>query len=236
MQALEDNFINAVVQGSDPSPEAEAQFGNVVVSNAQKLVDGNAYGIVIHGHGVAVNQFGETRPSDFSNDSSDVTIRNTEIHDVSARVTEVCTIKNKETGKPMMDVAGSVLRIDDLKDADENFALDTLHRLRFEYASFVNDLPPPLVSHARGTMNIDEALVEAYKEGELESAFMSYEKHCNADSMNHAQKGTIGLFVQRTKNLALDNIKIMGVTNYGPLGSGEIRRGAKDGGSVATTV
>ena len=216
LQALEDDFIASSVVGTLPSPEAQHQFGN-----PGHLIDGNAYGIAIHGRGVLVNSFGQTMPSNISEAARSITIENTRIEGVSARVTEVVTICSRDNQKPMVDVAGSVFRIDEIHAPDGSLRLDALHTARLEYARFVKSLPPSLSAHAKGTMNVDDDLWEAYFIGQsaLEAALRNYTRVCNSDSMHHANKGTIGLFIQRTRNVKIKNVTVAGVTNVGDVGS-----------------
>ena len=235
LQALEDAFIASVVAGTPLAADHEAStlFGNFETTDG-KLVDGNAYGIVIHGRGVLVNQFGATQSETFAEDAQDVTLRNVAIRNVLARVNELVTVAmpagGPTEGKPMVGIAGAVLRIDE-QNTDPfmgtgTFALDALHTLRFEYAALlttVNATVPASVRAAlTGTLRIDEALVQAYTNGDdanVAAQLATYTKICNADSMFHAQKGVIGLFVQKTARLHLANVTVGRVRNHGPLGS-----------------
>jgi hypothetical protein len=126
---LQNDFINSSVAGTLPSPDAQAQFGN-----PGHLIDGNAYGIAIHGRGVLVNGFGLTLPFTLADTAQDVTLENTRITGVAARVTEVVTISSKETQTPIVDVAGSVFRVDEQVAPNGMLHLDALHTARIEYA------------------------------------------------------------------------------------------------------
>eukprot|EP00937_MAST-01D_sp_MAST-1D-sp2_P006115 g6115.t1 len=233
LQELEDRFVASIVSGTrlSANDEAEKLFGNFVTSDGE-LIDGNAYGIVIHGKGVLVNEFGETQtPGGFATDAQDVTIRNTTILDVLGRVTEVVSVKmpqdgSASAGKPMVDVAGSLVRIDEQHASPFNqnsqFKVDALHRLRFEYQDFIQGLSAGLAQHAKGTLRIDQALAAAWMSGGdtgVEKQLQAYARVCNGDAMFHAQKGVIGLFVQKTKNVHIDNVRIDRVRNHGPVGS-----------------
>jgi hypothetical protein len=230
LQDLEDVFIGQFLPGGTelpPDHEARKLFDNFDTSDG-KLVDGNAYGIVIHGFGVLVNQFGEVQPDTFIDDAQDVTIRNTKIHNVLARVNEVVTVQMPDTDEvqPMLDVAGSVLRIDEQNtdpfEGTGTFKVDALHQLRFEYAAFMADQPPEVQAVASGTLRIDDALSSAWVDGgdaDVEAQLATYDKLCNSDSMFHAQKGVIGLFLQKVDGVRVSNVEIDNVRNHGPLGS-----------------
>jgi hypothetical protein len=70
-------------------------------------------------------------------------------------------------------------------------------------------------------MNIDDELLEAYTIGglALASTLQNYTRVCNSDSMHHANKGTIGLFIQRTRSVKIKNVSVADVMNVGPAGS-----------------
>ena len=226
LQSLEDAFIASILNNAPLAATDEAQrlFGNVATADGL-VVDGNAYGIVIHGRGVLVNQFAESQSPDFTEDAQDVTIQNVNINNVLARVNEVVTIKmptsaGDAAGKPMVDVAGSVIRIDEQYDAAGMFQIDALHALRFEYANFISFIPAELAGHLTGTLRIDGALATAFVAGTLDEAGLNnYAKACNADSMFHAQKGVVGLFVQKASRVSVRDVSINGVRNNGELGS-----------------
>jgi len=152
LQSLEDDWVAQFVGGGPrllENHEARKLFDNFDTADG-KLMDGNAYGIIIHGKGVLVNQFAEAQSADFGEDAQDVTIRNTKIHNVLARVNEIVTVNmpvgSAGAGKPMVDVVGSVMRVDEQKTdpfgGTGTFILDALHELRFEYDAFVSGLDP----------------------------------------------------------------------------------------------
>ena len=232
LQVLEDQFVASKLPGGEmlgAGHEAQKLFGNFDTPDGQ-LVDGNAYGIVIHGRGVLVNQFGETQSSPFAEDAHDVTISNTKISNVLARINEVVTIDmpagSDAAGKPMVDTAGSVLRIDEQYenpfDGTGAFKVDALHKLRFEYQNYIHSLPSEQAARAKGTLRIDQALADAFMNGgdeTVEAQLATYTKRCNGDSMHHSQKGAIGLFAQKVNNLSVKNVQVSNVKNYGSLGS-----------------
>ena len=79
-------------------------------SNGKTLVDGNAYGITIHGDGVLIGAFKTTLfCTNTTKKSQDVTIRNVKIMQTMGNVREVVTLR-AENGKLQTDVAGSVVR------------------------------------------------------------------------------------------------------------------------------
>ena len=59
LQDLVSNFTSAHVDGTICSEEALEEFGMPTAPNGQQLVDGNAYGITLHGDGVLVGPFGQ---------------------------------------------------------------------------------------------------------------------------------------------------------------------------------
>ena len=93
LQLLMDAYFNTVIHGGPDYAAAEAAFGPTLV-DGEAFVDGNAYGLSVHGDGVLVNQFGEVF-SENSFGSEDITLKNVRIDNVLATVSEIVSFRGR---------------------------------------------------------------------------------------------------------------------------------------------
>lgn len=223
------------------STESVLQFGNFKVNDngtELHLVDGNAYGIAFHGKGPLVGSFSQDFNARDSDCSTDITIKNVQIKNVLANVNEVLAPRGID-GKPMVDVAGGAVRLSEIFNFTTTImAPDKLHDARFSLA-FLASNDPFLKAikgfRALGTLNIGGLSsnnstnlpllwYNSSNGTAVPTSFhvpMDYTQDvfCNFDSMHHKQKGTVGLFLQQTKRVKIENVSIHNVKNFGGKGS-----------------
>jgi hypothetical protein len=227
LQADANNFRSWHLTGSTLSPAARAAFAMPFAPNGQQLVDGNAYGITMHGDGVLVGAFGQnmrcSAPCSGAYAAHDILIEDVNISHTAGNVDEVVTLKGSDN-KPMVDIAGSVIRWNEIT-TNGAYTPDALHNFRFNLAYHSDPAggnDPVLVAAKAaghlGTLRIGTAAATAAVAGSLTasnaSGFM-----CNIDSMNHHQKGVIGLFIQQSERVRIKNVNVRNTTNWGALGS-----------------
>jgi hypothetical protein len=155
-------------------------------------------------------------------------VNDVQINNVLGNIREVPSVK--ENGVLAVDSAGAIVRIIDIVNTtDGTYMPDRLHDLRFSlgyYKSAAHGNDPTLVSFAAdpvlkarfGTFKIGGHLSNwAVNGGDIQTLFddgtLVY--HCNADAMNHIQKGVVGLFVQDALRTTIRDVSIHNVVNYG---------------------
>tara|TARA_Y100000992_G_scaffold302695_1_gene278508 strand:- start:604 stop:2730 length:2127 start_codon:yes stop_codon:yes gene_type:complete len=190
--------------------------------NETGLYDGNAYGIVFNSIGVVIGDFKPMR-DDKTVGNNDIKILNTSIENIVSDGTEVASLhhidnKNNEGyGKSaFVGVAGDVFNF--LEAVDEN---------GYYKGTIISDLQMAVCVHGnkneRGTGNIPEKLCKEWiqtKQNIME--FISFEEddygrlygvNRDKDSMAHAMKGNIGLFISQGNNVIVDNVYIYNIRN-----------------------
>ena len=234
LQALMDNWFDHIINNVNSTIAASNQFSNPTEGDNPSVVDGNAYGITIHGDGVIVDSFGETHSQNLHG-AEDITVENVTIRNVFARVQEVLSLRGVD-GKPMVDVAGGTVRMTDIWDGVANIEVDPLHEMRFALAYWSDAaqgnstfMVTAKSNHMLGTLRIGQtysnlpAISKAWHDANSTTfpynITASTDLFCNFDSMHHKQKGVVGLFIQQTKRIFVKNVHIQNVNNFGPKGS-----------------
>lgn len=232
-----DAFYATVITGSADAEGAQTAFGNFVVNDAgvsKRLVDGNAYGITLHGKGPLVGRFAQTINVDETDMSTDIILKNVKISGVLANVNEVLQLRGTD-GKAMLDVAGSTIRLSEIYDfATGIMTPDRLHKMRFALAYHATNDPllaAAAAFRALGTLRIGAAF-SGTSTDTLPNAWAaspdtpfqfpinnSQDVMCNFDSMHHKQKGVVALFLQQSKRVSIINLEINNVANFGKKGS-----------------
>ena len=207
-----------------------------------RVLDGNAYGISLSSAGIVIAQWKASRASASPHGSplSGVHLSGVKIRNVRSAPMEIQTISIAAAGasvKPQADTAGSVVRLNEIMNATGHYVPDALHDLRFSLAwwsSADGGADPDLVrlrsvKKGLGTLSIDATTARWAREGitslvdivaaSQSTADAKYSFVCNIDSMNHVQKGVVGLLVQAGDGVTADeDLVIDKVTNDGAVG------------------
>lgn len=195
--------------------------------------DGNSYGIAFHNTGPMVGDFQSEVNQD--DQTEGIVLRNVTIERIIANINEVVSTRNT-AGTAEVDVAGGTLRVEEIFKRNVwtgkflsplQYARDSLHDCRFAFAhwsdaKFGNDR---FMVRARGTRHMGTFSIDgATAAWARDPKHNPWPKHpedfvCNMDSMNHRQKGTVGLFIQQARKVRIQNLLVRQITNLGELGS-----------------
>ena len=194
-----------------------------IFHNSSGLYDGNAYGIVFNSVGVVIGPFKPMRDENVVGNKH-IKIMNTSIENIVTDGSEIASLhelnnKNNEGyGKSaFVGAAGDVF----------NF-LDAVDENGYYKGTIVSDLQMAICVHGnekqRGTANIPDKLCKEWiNEKQNIMDFISldeeedYEKlysvNRDKDSMAHAMKGNIGLFISQGDEVIIDNVYIYNIRN-----------------------
>ena len=225
LQARMDQVYNDIIHNGGQIIDAEnqRQFALPVV-DGKRLVDGNAYGMTFHGEGVLVGPFtAEFFGENSDKISSDIRMIDTVISNTAGNVNEVIAMQHPDGGVNQ-DVAGGTVRMSEILEADGvTYKPDALHDFRFAlgwWSAAAGGNYPALVSALQqkrlGTLKIDPALAQWAREG---TPLPTTGFKCNIDSMHHAQKGVVGLFLQQVFRFEMERVTVENTLNQGGLGS-----------------
>ncbi len=208
LNALRSVTQNEVVnQGIKPTSE--------LFRNDSGLYDANVYGIVLNVNGVVVNNFIKTRPEEAIGNQH-ILLMDVSIQNVRSRPVEIVALSTSPEedeaygGKREVGPVGDVLQISDITNEDGTYKENVLANAQLILAKY-ND-------PANGTTNIDPAIVAWAENGTDITTVMSDNSLyyvSGGDSMGHAMKGTIGLFISAGEDISMHNIYIEGVRNEG---------------------
>jgi len=229
-----DAAFNSIIFSNGSVPELFANFSG--------LTDCIAYGIVINPNGVAVNQLLENRNTFKSNETTNVYIINCNISDIASQPCEIITLA---AGSPLVDTAGAVFQffngVANIIDDKYFYRGTVLSNVQIELAKIKQIM---LANNQRvsmfGTLSIDKGIVawkndpalyfkrngtsvQLYSEGDVPHQINGYDVIygivCNADSMYHVAKGTIGLRIDGVNDLYILDTIVSSITNNGSQGS-----------------
>jgi len=208
-----------------------------------RLIDGNAYGVLINSRGVAVNGFDEEASAldDNMPDSEQVLIVDTKIDKTFANVDEVPALFDTRDGQagPIVDTSGALIRLSSYYDCEQelfgidNFANDfadtmamllrmQLHivKLREEVRAAITPNEEPLAPFevARVPTEVLALLDFDLACSQLPFANGDLVWKRNGDSMFHVNKGVFGGLWQGVSLLCVRNVEINEVANCGERG------------------
>lgn len=207
--------------------------------NESQLVDGNAYGILLNGKGVANNGL---EKSSTDTKTNNIHISNCKISNIMGNVREILALSYLDTVQ--VDTAGSVLQFFNgmYNDIDKKlfYKGTSLSNVQIELAKLKENLP--LDNHKYfGTLNIHKGIqdwktnsslyfriasdhtVKLYSVGdvpyELNGQHVSYKIVCSKDTMNQLNKGVIACKLEGIEDLYINKLTITDVKNSGEVGS-----------------
>ena len=200
----QDEVVN---QGIQPSSQ--------LFRNDSGLYDANVYGVVLNVNGVVVNDFITERPETAVGNTG-ILMLDVTIQTVRSQPVEIIAINAPPEvdeaygGKRQVGPVGDVLQISNITNEDGTYKENVLANAQLILAKY-ND-------PANGTTNVDPAIVAWAEAGTNINAVMADNDLyyvSGGDSMGHAMKGTIGLFVSAGENISMHNITINDVRNVG---------------------
>lgn len=189
--------------------------------NEKGLHDGNAYGILIHPLGPAVNEFVKDVPK--KQLVRGLHIENVKIFGIKINVREVPGLTAKGGVDVQRGPAGAVFQFDQVSDGggphDRYYRGTLLSHLQIAMARPINRLGVKY-----GTFGITEDIVNwatyGHSSGKYHMAWKS-----NGDGMFHLNKGIIGLRIDGTEDGLVENFCIEDLENVGHMGN-EVYSGA----------
>ena len=200
--------------------------------NESGLVDGNAYAILHHRSGVAVNNFLE-EVKEYK--TKDIYLHDVKINNTKAKVIEIVALAKKQESsyKNLVDVAGSVLQIDNIVHSNGNYKYTILSDYKITLAKYVNRLSADRRKHY-GTLHIPNEICKWSVSGYSIARFLqndAYKRVRNGDSMHHQQKAVLAIRMDGVDGLILDQVTITNTFNYGGHGVYDVYyTGKNDGG------
>jgi hypothetical protein len=236
--AMDNVFFDVVASGIIDEDAHKAEFD--LFNNASRLLDGNAYGILLNKKGPAVNGF----PDRIDINSRDVYINDVLIKDISICVNEVIGLGSyKDTGTysrgVQADVVGSVFQMKN-KDKDGNYITvsdddDTLA----EYVGNVISNTQAIVAKAiknnlfdGSDLSVKVCSIHSDTLAWIESSpgtsgaklddllekpeVNGYRGNC--DSMFHVNKGIIGIKLDCVTRAYVSDVNILNISNCGDVG------------------
>lgn len=218
LQSAIDNFFNWKFDDTVTNrPDAADLF-----ENEQGLPDGSAlYGIVIDKNGVAVNGFGESPGSDIITNEN-VILDNVRVSNLKHFAHEIVHLSK---GKPIVGPAGDIFQIHRVAsnyesnphDGDSTYQGNVLSNAQIALSYFAEKINGYV--HI-GTLHISpEILAWAQNKGTFEDVLRTHKYVCNADSMNHNNKGLIPIRAEFTKKINMTNVSIKNIISTSPPGS-----------------
>jgi hypothetical protein len=238
---------NALYQESDEAFNAHI-FGTGTIpklfKNESGLIDAIAYGLVINPSGVGVHSFLESRSTHKANETTNIYMINCNVSNLKSKPDEVLAITHP-SGGVQVDTAGAVLQffrdVASLDNGKYYYSGTSLSNVQIELAKIKHALDSANVSSRfLGTLKIHKGTQDwssdssLYFEREnntlvlhnadgskylLDGQPVEYGICCNADSMFHVNKGTIGMRIDGANNLCMLDCGISNVLNTGLQGS-----------------
>ena len=199
---------DAVMAGNTPTN----MFGN---NNFADGYDGNVYGLVLNVNGVVINGFIETRPSSAIG-NQDIYLQDITINNIISRPVEIIALNatpaagGAYAGSRQAGPVGDVLEIENVTDTDRTYKENILANAQLIIAKN-ND--PKL-----GTTNIESSIVNWAENNSDLSGVMDANNYYyvkGGDSMGHAMKGNIGLFISAGENIRVNGFLINTITSKG---------------------
>ena len=202
-----ENAKNDILAGNTPTN----MFGTKFACG----YDGNVYGLVLNVNGVVINGFIETRPSSAIG-NKEIYLQDININNIISRPVEIIALNATPStggayaGKRQAGAVGDVLEIQNITDTNENYKENILANAQLIIAKN-ND--PKL-----GTTNITKKIVDWGEENTKLSDVMEENNLYfvkGGDSMGHAMKGNIGLFISAGENIKVNGFNIQNVISKG---------------------
>lgn len=180
-------------------------------ANKSGLPDGILYGFLAKNKGFAVNEFENSGEK-----TKNVFLRKVQVNNLKCRVDEIIALSGKDGKGAQNDVAGAVLQIDKIKDAEGKYKGTVLSELQLYLAELALALNIQL-----GKNNITSDTIEWAKSGASIQTLLDkgYVYKCGGDSMFHNLKYPESYRFDALDNLVLEKCSFHKLKNYGCLGN-----------------
>ena len=205
-------------------------LGSELYDNKSGLIDGNAYGILIHPSGVAVGELLANRSNSSANQTTQYYMNNVHINNIKGKINEILGLQDSNK-KMLTDPSGSIFQFFNgiAKQQGNKYYYQgtTLSDMQLELIRIVK-LNPEIKSHL-GNLNLPESLLkwkdnsdfffelnDGYLIGTDESKFKVIG---NGDSMFHVNKGMFGMRIDGLNKGYFNNVTISNTSNTGVKGS-----------------
>ena len=192
---------------------------DLLYRNEAGVIDGNAYGIVIHPLGPAVNEFVKDVPKHQL--VKGVHIEDVKIFGIKDRVMEVPALFNDKGDDAQRGPAGAVFQFDQVSDGtapyDKYYKGTKLSNLQIALARPINRLGLKYHAFSINQAIVDWATYSGYGKGRSGGYNMKF--MCQGDAMAHLGKGIIGLRVDGVVDGCFENICIEDLENTGLMGN-----------------
>jgi hypothetical protein len=217
------NALNTALQQVFNEVMASGKTTHPVFHNAQGLLDGLNYGILIHPPGVAINDFVD---NDYSGKFSDnVFMSDIVITDIRSRGDEIVGISTANGSSEQLDPTNAAFRILEVTASDGTYSGNVLTDLQIAFAAAVHAAGSKLPAGAAGKLSITPDLVTwATTPGmPLTDLFKlpgkTYKYKCSSDPMLHLAKGNIGFRLDGVRSFVMERCSLKKLINTGYLGS-----------------
>lgn len=207
----------------DEQTHAEAY---ALFANKERLVDGNAFGLVLTNFGAGVVQFDDAFEA--SGAGERIMLERVRIDDTLNSVQEFVGMLDAD-GQYLKGPAGDLIGFQRLVGANAH-AFDALVNAQFAYAAAYERHGRAANWHV-GTLNVPLPLVEWWEAGanmaQLGAVMQTHGYHYagNTDAMAHVNKGVTGLRIDSVHNVRVRDVVVEGVETRGATGFAQLLPG-----------
>jgi len=187
-----------------------------IFHNYTKRTDGNQYGMAFHSTGVAVHGFITSQPATFKSDN--IYLYNVTIRNNHAQVNEIPSLSGEN------DVVGAVFQTQHKNasgtvttlSSDGKYVGNVISNAQAVVAKAIhNGVSFGSLSVSRNRISL-ETLKLVSGDKTIHTIDTSY--RYNSDTMNHVNKGCIGIRIDGTVGFYAKNLRVIDTTNKGKLG------------------
>lgn len=233
--------LNTKLDEVKVSVENNNSLPNSIFKNITGEYDGNVYGIVLNRKGVVINDF-ITSLGDATTGNRDVFLNNIRIKNIISTPLEIVgiTCPDPQTGaygkKSQVGPAGDVLQISTISDSNGKYVPNVLSDAKLLLGKYNNP--------KQGTTCITPEVIDWAEQctGDISGIIHTAGRYFTSggDSMAHAMKGNIAMFISSGERIKLNNLTIDTVKSNGnfvgtdPLLETIDKKGAASFGVVVT--
>ena len=234
IENVQNNLQVALDTARDQAVLNHIPEGFMGIRNSMRLLDDNAYGILLNVRGIAVNDFIKNREDTIGN--SEIYLYKISIHSIITNPMEIIALSSDQStgeaygGSRLVGPFGDVLDITDLMDSEKHYVGTPLSDAQLIIAKYSNSL-----GHA-GTTNIDNHVWEWAENQTAIDIFVPQHHYYvgGGDSMGHVMKGDIGLFISAGYKIKGHNLRINGIHVKGEgIGTSTFVESGKEGAGAA---
>ena len=199
--------------------------------NVDKVADGAVYGIVFNQNGVVVGPFLEERKEQEGNNQN-IILCNVQIDNIESSPVEVIGLSVESSGNNINDFdyglkmqvgsVGEVFRIKNVQDIYGKYKHDVLSQAHLYLTKHSLQ-----TNKSIGTLNISQKIIDWSNNSTNFDTVLNDNLYYvgGGDSMAHAMKGNIGLFLSGVKTLQSKNVYINRIINSGKESIYKLREG-----------